>query len=564
MQSLSLGPPTSQTTCNPSECDITEDEKTVTKALDAIIVAIGIVAVLITNVAYFGYITPPGGEDAYWVECRYVMFVLYIFFNGFAMVFSTAAIAVVTFGPAYLVHVREFLRWRRQVVNVGLGLLFLSLLTLLAAFACAGLIVALVGRPPYNCGYVSCEDGGHNCVLDTSPASGAWGFNLDPQVQYLNRETLFKSSLTGNDSTNSSLTCCNFNYVSDGSAPWKGFAVSSQNAESPAQGSCFVLVSMDYVLSNASQLLDIAPITTARNGYTTWCINKAVDCSVPISFHHAFDLYSILDSSLKPPSDDTNAPHDYWATYGEHYNLSTQGTDLPACKVQPELAKQAIVAMPLDGQKQSLHFAELLPVSLSSHISSSRSTRNDNVTNYLEALGASGPYEVEQCQSKTTSYSRLPSSIGPSSLAGLLLGCRPLWQWHNYADLRYRCHHIDGEINTLCDYGDPQGPTLERPLAVDEKGSYLTKKDLFSGSPNIFVSQFVNPKRWIPLQWGVIFIMCVAFSAIACSFVLLAHSTLLEYIGHTFRRAYRLLRLSLMHFIHKMKAMIRHQAAAPT
>ena len=496
------------------------------KALDAIIVAIGIVAVLITNVAYVGYVTPPtGGDDAYWVECGYIWFVLYIVFNGFAMVFSTAAIVAVTFGPFFLVRWQRE-SWRKDVVNVGLTHLSFSLLTLLAAFASAGFIVAVVKPPAYNCGYVKCGDGGYQCALNESQASGAWGFQLDPQVQKLNYAP------TGVIGTSSSLTCCNFNYISDGSAPWQGFASDSQNGDSLAKGSCFVLVSMDYVLSNTSQKLDNSSITAARNGYTTWCINKAVSCSVPINFQHAFDLYSPLDGNLKPPIDDTNAYHDYLATYGSHYNFSTQGTNLPSCDVQPELAEKALSAVQSDGQKQFQDFAELLPTSCISDVGSSTSPCTDKVSRYLRALRANDTDEVSRCQSYTTSYYQIPSSVGPPSLDDLLLGCHMLWEWQNYADLRYNCQqHTDGQFPTLCDYGDHQD-RFEHPLAIDVNGSYLTKKDLVSGSPTIFVSPFVTPTT-LPVQWGVIVMLIVAGFANAYSYALLAYPMLLEDIAES-------------------------------
>ncbi|KAK9846634.1 hypothetical protein WJX81_008010 [Elliptochloris bilobata] len=69
------------------------------KALDAIIVAIGIVAVLIVDVCYVGYVTTPGGPDPYWSDCHYPAFIAYVCLNGFALVFATAAIVSVTFGP---------------------------------------------------------------------------------------------------------------------------------------------------------------------------------------------------------------------------------------------------------------------------------------------------------------------------------------------------------------------------------------------------------------------------------------------------------------------------------
>ena len=78
-----------------------QDEEHVSKAHDAVIVAIGICAVLIFNVCYVGYVTPPGGASPPWADCYYPVYVAFLYFNGFALVFSTAAIVAILVGPLY-------------------------------------------------------------------------------------------------------------------------------------------------------------------------------------------------------------------------------------------------------------------------------------------------------------------------------------------------------------------------------------------------------------------------------------------------------------------------------
>lgn len=62
------------------------------KACDAVIVAIGLVAVLIANVCYLGYVTPPGGPDPYWATCDYPLFTYFKMLNGSSFVLAVAAI----------------------------------------------------------------------------------------------------------------------------------------------------------------------------------------------------------------------------------------------------------------------------------------------------------------------------------------------------------------------------------------------------------------------------------------------------------------------------------------
>ena len=196
---------------------ITDKDKT--KALDAIIVAIGIVSVLITNVSYVGYLTTPGGPEPYWFDCDHPMFTAYIYFNGFAMVFSIAAIAVVTFGPFVLVIMTHagcesgVVASRYQPHHTA-G-------RLQGRFACAGFVVALVESPPLKCAYLKCGDGGIRCDLYGTRSPGSYSllydvdyeFVLDPKVEYLDQDMLFGPTSKRSLATQGSFTCCNYPYI---------------------------------------------------------------------------------------------------------------------------------------------------------------------------------------------------------------------------------------------------------------------------------------------------------------------------------------------------------------
>lgn len=182
------------------------DEEDSKRALDAMIVAIGISTVLIINVAYVGYITTPGGPNAYWADCFYGVFVAYIVLNGFALVFSVAALCAVTWGPFVLMWCK-LSTWRTRVVYVGLAHLAVSLVSVLGAFACAGFVTASVGAPELTCGNLKCTEGGVPCNAFTVVAANqshfgeyfpwqALAYKLDPVLAHLNNASFgaFKGS----------------------------------------------------------------------------------------------------------------------------------------------------------------------------------------------------------------------------------------------------------------------------------------------------------------------------------------------------------------------------------
>ena len=214
------------------------DEEDAKRALDAIIVAIGISTVLIINVAYVGYITTPGGPNPYWGDCFYGWFVAYFVLNGFALVFSVAALCAVTWGP-YVLMWCKLSTWRTRVVNLGLAHLAISLASLLGAFVCAGFVTASVGAPELNCGNLRCSEGGVPCSPfkyghgigpfhnNYQPEVLWWpnGFTLDATLVKLNNATF--GDLKGNNAgitwgvvpQNESVVCHSYAHIAKFSNP---------------------------------------------------------------------------------------------------------------------------------------------------------------------------------------------------------------------------------------------------------------------------------------------------------------------------------------------------------
>ena len=201
----------------------------VDKLHDAVIVAIGICAVLIVNVCYVGYITPPGGTSAFWADCYYPLYVAFLYFNGFAFVFSVAAIVAVLVGPYVLLACKQP-HWRKPVVHVGLVHVVISLATLLGAFACAGFILASVGIPVLDCAQLTCTEGGVPCnpfSIGYGDRSVSWNgtqlkrypphLTLIPDLARLNNDTLWE--VARGESPGYEVTCRDYSYMAHTSLP---------------------------------------------------------------------------------------------------------------------------------------------------------------------------------------------------------------------------------------------------------------------------------------------------------------------------------------------------------
>ena len=130
-----------------------------------IISVLGIVAVLIVNVTYVGYITPPGGSHPSWETCPYWPYIAFFCLNGLAFLFSLCAVVVMVFMPLLLD--RPGNDWRKPVIKWGIAHLAVGLLFTLLAFCAAGLANSNFQEPEYTCSFVPCSNGGIYCSKAT-------------------------------------------------------------------------------------------------------------------------------------------------------------------------------------------------------------------------------------------------------------------------------------------------------------------------------------------------------------------------------------------------------------
>ena len=125
---------------------------------------IAIVAVLIANVTFLGYLTSPGGPHPLWETCYYSNFVAFTVLNGIAFLASLLAMIAVTFLP-------WMLRGRNtpgtvSLVNAGLVLLGIAILAFVGSFCWSGLVSGSAEAPDPSCGLLKCSEGGLLCQND--------------------------------------------------------------------------------------------------------------------------------------------------------------------------------------------------------------------------------------------------------------------------------------------------------------------------------------------------------------------------------------------------------------
>ncbi len=121
-------------------------------------------AVLVANVTFVAYVTPPGGNQPYWGDCLYKTFVAFVFFNGMAFLGSVATVAIVVVVPwLYPSTKAERVAGANKWIAWGLGTLVASFLMFTVAFVLAGLVTGGFKAPPPTCGVLKCKDGGVAC-----------------------------------------------------------------------------------------------------------------------------------------------------------------------------------------------------------------------------------------------------------------------------------------------------------------------------------------------------------------------------------------------------------------
>ena len=498
------------------------------KARDAMIVAIGISSVLIINVAYVGYITTPGGQDPYWADCFYPVFVAYFVLNGFALVFSVAALCAVTWGPFVLIW-RRVSTWRTRVVNLGLVHLAVSLASLLGAFACAGFVVASVGAPELTCGNVKCTDGGVPCsafiqmrganhVSANGYAWRPWTFVLDPVLAKLNNATFgdFKGRTApkgisnGIDVSEQDVICHSYSHV----ALFSDLGCKTDNACAsrcatafdglhgngvldgadgmPVNSTCFVLLDA-YVFEggfDVPRLLEPA---------TFWCSINGSGLGpgwLPLQLGAAQQLLQIGDVLTTQ----YNTTDDGYAVEGPKERCISTCPQVPGID---RLARPLLPGpFPTEGEL-STSTPRAVELQVGSHPmkisdqSCMNSLHEGDGGDYVRAL-VGGWTEVQNCvvklhrsQSAEAENRKKESTVfGGAALAGY------------YPSLQYQCSKsYDG---VLCDY------SVNPPLSVDAEGRFMDKKSLAKQSN----ARFAKSLTTTSVQYAVVAMLAVAFVAI--------------------------------------------------
>ena len=140
-------------------------------------------AVLVANVSFLGYVTPPGGLEPYWENCVpvYQTYRAFLILNGRAFLFALGATGEVVVVPWLYpednngdrhLSVNRWIAW-------GLGLLVTAILVFTAAFVCAGLVTGDYEAPMISCGVLPCDRGGVPCNPDRLDNSMTWMLSLN-------------------------------------------------------------------------------------------------------------------------------------------------------------------------------------------------------------------------------------------------------------------------------------------------------------------------------------------------------------------------------------------------
>ncbi|KAL3145896.1 hypothetical protein ABBQ38_015264 [Trebouxia sp. C0009 RCD-2024] len=142
--------------------------------------AIGIVAVLVANVTFITWSTPPGGPTPYWQGCDYPMFTSFLIVDGVAFMLAVASVIVVTAFPLVLK------RHPHQAAWWGGTLLLLSMIAFIGAFLLAGFVTVAYKAPDPGCASLKCQEGGVHCTTYAYTGAVPGFYWLDPNVAALN------------------------------------------------------------------------------------------------------------------------------------------------------------------------------------------------------------------------------------------------------------------------------------------------------------------------------------------------------------------------------------------
>ena len=443
--------------------------------------------------------------------------------NGFALVFSIAALCAVTWGPSVLIWCRVS-GWRTRVVNVGLAHMAVSLASVLGAFACAGFVVASVGAPELTCGNLKCTEGGVPCSTFSTRSTSilpSWQpsyYVLDPVIAKLNNATFTnlkgRSALGGSPAgaggDGQDVVCHSYSHIAVYSdlvnmakefcagrcvTPFNGLHGNGTLDDAdgrPVSKTCFMLVdpaSFNYGFS--------------QNPFTYWCSLNGSGLGpgwLPLQLEAAARLLMFSGPGM------TQSDAGLYRNSNDNYDIKiSEGQGISVCPTTTRLEKLATPFMP---QRHQHGFA---PTGIELLINSTPVAGSDGpcvpshethyisaIKEYVYALGGTTP-TVRTC--------RITLVLGPDPEAGRGRLSKAAFNHDTlvsyYPALQYQCSQMfDG---VLCDY------TIDPPLSVDAGGSYLNKKSLSKQST---ANVYVTSQTTASVEYAVIAMLAVAFVAI--------------------------------------------------
>ena len=203
--------------------------------------------------------------------------------------------------------------WRKQIVNIGLVHLVMSLLSLLVAFTFAGFIVAGVKTSP--CDIVPCGEAGIPCSAFTVVNKTNDGVirQLPWVPRTLTQDLVRLNNATFGNVALDAVTCQDYSYVANGTrvayqyplhfpagawgAPFEGGE--AQNATHNVIKQPCLMVLSEFIFANQSLFNDTTRIASLGhevinpNAYAMWCTTDGAPVDLgwlPIKLQHAADL----------------------------------------------------------------------------------------------------------------------------------------------------------------------------------------------------------------------------------------------------------------------------------
>ena len=469
----------------------------------------------------------------------------YVCCNGFALVFSVAAIVAVLVGPIILVCL-DRCTWRKQIAILATVHLAFSLASMLAAFALAGFLMAGVNAPSFNCGNLKCEEGGVPCSaytlryssgisarynntsghFDNVGAMESWSPNtnngtnftgfpmfelvLDPLIAQLNNDTFGFGHM--GETSRPEVVCREYSYLAnniftDGRPV---FGSLHDTDGKPINKTCLVLLDANFRSFQKGLYFAQGSASSGwqklkLNAHTLWCstdTSKLGPGWLPLTYTTGL----LLLQYVKP--DTITSINDFINKYNINSNSFTQyalgATDAQALGCQDFGLSQWSDTV-LDGlwNGSTMNALQLLSEDYNAwdregradyhfpgdHVNcelQEQASKFNQVFQYADALGWNRSGVLFRASRDGEFGDNVLCLDQPHNSSRT--NNHPLQDAKLYASLRYQCSSLNKGV--LCDFG------VDPPLAVGPDGKYLSKKNL-PDLANIVIKGSPQTATWV-------------------------------------------------------------------